>query len=61
MPDFLYYRAQVQPVPHWQVAPQRHPGLRVPVFFLDIGSSFVRPTRLSGRLDAELREHLRQL
>jgi hypothetical protein len=30
------YRAQLQPAPHWQVSPQRHPGRRVSVFFLDI-------------------------
>ena len=33
---FVDYRPQVQPLPHWQIAPQRHPGLRVSVFFLDI-------------------------
>jgi hypothetical protein len=48
---FVYYRAQVQPLPHWQVAPQRHPGLRVSVFFLDIGSSFVRPTLVGLHID----------
>jgi hypothetical protein len=31
-----YERAQVQPLPHRQTAPQRQPGLRVSVFFLDI-------------------------
>ena len=36
---FVYYRAQVQPLPHWQVAPQRHPGLRVSVFFLELHSA----------------------
>jgi DNA-directed RNA polymerase specialized sigma24 family protein len=34
---FVYYRAQVQPLPRWQVAPHRIPGLRVSVFFLDMG------------------------
>lgn len=37
---FVYYRAQLQPLPHWQIAPQRHPGRRVSVFFFDMGSSF---------------------
>jgi hypothetical protein len=31
-----YEREQVQPFPHVQNAPQRHPGRRVSVFFLDI-------------------------
>jgi hypothetical protein len=30
------YREQVQPLPHGQMTPQRHPGRRVSVFFLDI-------------------------
>jgi hypothetical protein len=42
--SFAFYRAHVQPLPHWQIAPQRHPGRRVSVFFLDIWSSFARPT-----------------
>jgi hypothetical protein len=42
--SFRYDRAQVQPLPHWQITPQRHPGLRVSVFFFAIESSFVRPT-----------------
>jgi hypothetical protein len=32
----LSYRAQVQALPQAQAAPQRHPGLRVSVFFFDI-------------------------
>jgi hypothetical protein len=35
-PHSVYDRPQLQPVPHWQIAPQRHPGRRVSVFFLDI-------------------------
>jgi len=35
-PPLNYEREQLQPLPHRQIAPQRHPGRRVPVFFFDI-------------------------
>jgi hypothetical protein len=35
-PPSDYERAQVQPLPHVQVAPQLQPGRRVWSFFLDI-------------------------
>jgi len=31
-----HYREQVQAAPHWHTAPQRHPGLRVSLFFFAI-------------------------
>jgi hypothetical protein len=31
-----YEREQLQVLPHAQIAPQRHPGRRVSVFFVDI-------------------------
>jgi hypothetical protein len=57
--SFVSYRAQVQAFPHWQIAPQRHPGLRVSVFFLDIGSSFCEadPTSVFTVITHSLRIH----
>jgi hypothetical protein len=32
------YREQVHALPHVQIPPQQHPGLRVSVFFFDIST-----------------------
>ena len=50
-PRLDYEREQVQPLPHRQIAPQRHPCLRVSVFFFDISSSFVRRLHVSLQTD----------
>jgi len=38
----------VQPLPQRQIAPQRQPGRRVSLFFLDISVSFVEADSLSA-------------